>query len=359
MNKVIVYILVFMGIIFTIITSVLLIDLILYGLRVNTHTILYPHMYEDDIKLKNLKSRYKVTENFTDKVEEGRNIIKNKKVVIYGLARDVSGVIESGLNIVSGLGKGFEDYKIVIFENDSSDNTRDIIKSRAKIDKNIILITCCNEGDCDCKLKMKHPKVDGAMVKSRIEKMAQIRNRCLNYIKENLHDYDYVVSVDLDIAGGIFLDGYVSAFANKNWDVLAARGLHPIPLIHSLSIIPSFKPEIIYDAFAFTPFGVDNEYEQKYYVKHHFVQQELQKNKIGSDPVRVNSAFNGLAIYKMESILPDNVLYGHKTRCEHTDLHISILNNNGRIYLDPSIIINIGLDYRNENPLLTLYKQFI
>ena len=73
-------------------------------------------------------------------------------------------------------GKNFKEYKIIIFDNDSTDNTRSLLKKWSKINKNVILLNCCDINNCNCILNINLNNYSWSS-KERINKMAYFRNK--------------------------------------------------------------------------------------------------------------------------------------------------------------------------------------
>lgn len=337
-------------IIFSFILLFIITDAILYLCGINTQKITFPGMYNNNIDQKTIEKFFNIDPYFYDSVNIGKNIIKSKKIAICGLARNVYSISPNFMDKLIQLGIDFKEYKIVIFENDSIDNTRNIIKQYQLYNNNIILLDCCDDGSCDCKLNHIHPKVIGEGSKKRIDKMAYLRNKYLNYIKHNLSDYDYMLVIDIDITGGIYMNGYYSTFS-KDWDVITARGLRQIP--GTYGYINS-----IYDPLAYIPYNDTyiSGYNKDRYSIHYNELKSFIKYNIGDPLIPVKSSFNGIAIYKIKDIL--DIEYDSKTRCEHIDFNFKLCNKDKHIYIDPSLILQVGNDYMlEESRLITFFKN--
>ena len=107
-------------------------------------------------------------------------------------------------------GKYFKDYKIVIFENNSDDNTREKISSYSNID-----LIGNNDGE----------DFSSGYEESRIQRLANYRSQVQSYIKNNYSDYDHVIIIDFDIK--LFsIDGILTSLAwDKNFDVMGSVSL--------------------------------------------------------------------------------------------------------------------------------------
>lgn len=327
----------------------MVLDIVLYGCGYNVQCFTQPHLYRDEIKTKDIGKTLPIDrKSLETKKKQGLDKIKDKKIIIAALARNVEKTFPNSTNKAEMLGRGFKDYRIVIFENDSNDNTRNRIKEWSLSNPKVSLMTCCDDGDCDCRLNVSHPKTTGAMSQSRIEKMAKFRNRYLQYVKENYPTYDYLLVYDFDIRGGIYIDGYHATFSDE-WDAVFARGIKPLPIMFG-------SVSIVYDVIAFVEKG-GSPIVKKQLLSHFFKLQNLCNNKkIGSQPIPVGSGFNGMAIYRMGAILPPNVVYDHNTICEHVDFHQNI--DSDRKYISPSLVLNIGLDNETEMPFKTFIGWF-
>ena len=114
------------------------------------------------------------------KINSDNTSISKKKIIFTGLARNIENKIDKNIKQCINLGLYFENYKILIFENDSNDDTRHIIEKIAESNKNVKLIECINNNNCqmnECKLYEY-----GIMNKNRIDRMAFYRNICLYMI---------------------------------------------------------------------------------------------------------------------------------------------------------------------------------
>jgi hypothetical protein len=232
---------------------------------------------------------------------------------------------------------GFKDYNIVIFENDSKDNTRNLLKQWAQRDSKVKLLDCCDDGSCDCKLNIKDLKIEsGPLSKKRIAKMAHFRNKYVDYVKKNYKDYDYMLVIDIDIRGGIYKEGYQSCFADDDWDAIFARGIRPFPFLFG-------SINYVYDWLAYA----DNKYKKKDlnlldYIDNHFKLQKKYDKKIGETMEPIKSAFNGAGIYRIKTLINSDAKYSGINSCEHIDFNDSLKSY--KLYANPSFIINMGVD---------------
>ncbi len=150
-------------------------------------------------------------------IKEGKKRIKNSKVLIVGLGRDIDQILPYSIHRLRDLAKRFKDYRVILYENDSEDNTLVILKLWANEDKKVIILSE--------NLFEKKAADHGDMSLGRFEKMAKFRNKCLQEVRNpEYKDFNYVIVVDLDLLGGFSANGIASSFGYDNWDMIAANG---------------------------------------------------------------------------------------------------------------------------------------
>jgi hypothetical protein len=263
---------------------------------------------------------------YDQKVNDGFGFMKTQKVVICGLLRNHEHMLNDIIYKVEELGKLFNDYKVVIVENDSSDNTREKLLEWASKNNRVTILGCgINEKSC----KLNLPKTIGHTPDfERIKKMSYLRNLYLEYVKTN-NGYDYMIPIDLDIIGSFYFDGIANSFYyfKNNNDISA---------ICSNGIIADNSK--YYDTFPFIELNEklmwDSEYEKQQHDK--IVMDTINYNK-GQPLKKVISCFGGLSIYKISQIIHTDAKYSYppmgKYGCEHT-----FFNRNFNMYMNPSMI---------------------
>ena len=222
---------------------------------------------------------------------QGRMLAKEKKIVLCGLARNIEKVINESIKKLEFIGEHFKDYKIVIFENDSFDNTRNLIKEYSIKNNKIILLSCVHLGSEECTLKNKIGYEYGIASKNRINKMIQYREEYLNYIKKNLIDYDYMLVCDLDLGGNHCIDGLFTSIIKQNWDAIYINGRSTFWGFYGLVTFA-------YDGYAYVNYDSDyvNNADLLILINNYL----LMNNGINNSDefYKVKSAFNGYALYK-------------------------------------------------------------
>jgi hypothetical protein len=274
-----------------------------------------------------------LSKKYEERVEKGRKAAKSKKVVFAALIRDVAERIPEIKKKVQRMGKLFKDYRILIVENDSTDNTRDLLVSWSKENPKVKILGCgYNVQKCSLP---KMPKTDGHHVdRTRIEKMVKLRNIYLDEIKKSYRSddgWDYSIFWDLDMISSVYLDGVCNSLGylqdRKDVDVVCAYGIYRWGVL-----------TLFYDTYALL---YKNE---KFHIDLktvHDIRKGLFEIKLdrGEEPVEVDSCFSGFSIYRTSSLMPSNVRYDmsgdDNLECEHVRLHIKI---KGVKVVNPSMI---------------------
>jgi hypothetical protein len=299
-------------------------------LETNLHKKRLPHLYENPFY-----------EYYTIHPTEWEHI-SSKRIVFAGLARNTESTIQKNIRSFQDIGHYFHDYKIILFENDSHDNTRQHIIDISKEDPNVILIDCENS----CKFNEKVLYDTGALSSYRIDKMTFFRNKYLDYVQQYYSDYDYMVVFDFDSDGTISLKNLVRSLSHTNdWDCIAANGQSPVSGTLGLATI-------MYDSMAFCETENDllrSKTRQDTLPILLYKQLKTIPISFQTNLYPVKSAFNGLCIYRIPSIL--NKRYEPGWSCEHNSLNSQLKH----LYIDPQLKLYTGFQ-GPRGKLLTFFK---
>ena len=271
---------------------------------------------------------------FQNRVQRGRELMKNSTVVICSLARDCEQSVKQNIPKIEKLRNSFNNSHVVIVENDSKDNTKGVLSEWASNSNNVHVISQDFGTITIPKDSFSHPK-SKYFSEHRIQKMAEYRNIYLDYIRVNNLNPDYLIIIDLDIYS-FSIKGIESSFGfEKKCDSINANGKKVTPQ-------SPLKP-VFYDTYAFQEWGDMKplQYETLKYNQLKFGKLEKTDNFF-----RVKSGFNGLAIYKWDAIsqlsykaVPNHdpvVLY----KCEHVTFHEEMnKKGNTKIFLNPAMIV--------------------
>ncbi len=302
--------------------------------NINIHQWLYPQLYSGIFDQAYFPIKKEKIAEFKEKSLLGYRTMKQSRVVICGLARDCAGALPAMMKRMEETGHLFQDYAIVVFENDSNDETRDILKEWAAKNLKVMLMDCEVP---DCRFGSQLPYSQGACHENRMYKMAGFRNRYLDVVKNTYADFDYMMVIDMDLKGPWSLDGLATTFADCSWDGVFAYGLHTVPYLAGLVYG-------MYDAAAYV--SVDGDYfvfssygkTFKNYMKLNFF--TCFGIQPGDDFIQVWSAFGGMGIYRIKSL--EGCQYAGPA-CEHAMLHKCMASHgHGRFYINPSLIVLSG-----------------
>jgi len=266
---------------------------------------------------------------YFDKIELGKNFIKDKKIIILGLVRNLENSLYDNVVSISMISKYCSNISFFLYENDSIDNTVNVLKKCKLEIKNFnylsdtLNLRSFGHQTLESKLELKSTE--------RTLSLAKHRNVCLSYVRDNSNKFDFVIVMDMDFEK-FSLDGILNSFGwfSENYaDALVGTSLQFKNLFSSEQ-----KNLWNYDCWAYR--GSWWEDLQKYsnnYGYDPMLWFGFWQLPIGSKPIQVNSAFGGIGIYKTQHYI--NVEYeGYD--CEHVCLHKNLKNK----YPDYKLCIN-------------------
>ena len=202
--------------------------------------------------------------------------LNSQKILICGVCRDVESAVEYTIKNIETLGEQFSDYQVILYENNSKDNTAALLSEWAEKNHHVVFLS-------ENLSKEELPP-------SRTEKIAKARNLVLNAARDPKYsEYEYLIMADLDFRTDWPIDEIIQTIHSKEeWDCVSSNALwrgvygdryafrdHNFPL----------GPELLGDYWT-------KRVGETWFTIH---QQEW---------LPVYSAFGGLAIYKTRSILP-------------------------------------------------------
>jgi len=224
----------------------------------------------------------------------------NQSIVIGVLARDCAKALKENIRRIEELGRYFASYNVVVYENDSADGTKEILKKWADGNKKVVFLsrdkgtmTIPRESD-----KIPFP----AWSISRIEKMAEYRNLLMDAIRERFRP-DLVCIMDIDLFY-FSPEGVAKAIENapENWGSLFANGRQWCMVNRRKQFFPTQ-----YDTYAFLEKGKDFRQASSFkfnrdddlfkgYMMHRLLCSTYESY------VPCESAFGGLGVYKFECV---------------------------------------------------------
>jgi glycosyltransferase involved in cell wall biosynthesis len=203
---------------------------------------------------------------------------QKNKCCICGPVKNCGLYLEKVLENIEKIGSLFEDYRIILFYDKSTDNSLQILK----------------------KIQTKNPRLSffvnkAPLSKFRTHNIAFARNFCLKQIKEKYADFPYFIMMDFDNVNcktvrPEILEKYLNL---DTWDALSFQTNPFYYDIWGLSIYP----------YCFSYNHFKNNVKQ-YDVIQKYVETKLKKlNKDNLELLPCLSAFNGFSIYRTSLFL--------------------------------------------------------
>jgi hypothetical protein len=211
---------------------------------------------------------------------------------------------------IERIGSLFNDYKIVIYYDTSTDNTLDILKEYQK--KNPRLLFYVNRNPVS---------------KFRTHRIAVARNYCLKYIRENLNLYPYFIMMDFDDVNckNVDVEPLRRSLNRPDWDGLSFNSSPQYYDIWGLSIWPY--------CFSYNHFNDNYNYHG---IIKDYVMRKLSNLKPGQ-LLPCISSFNGFSIYRTNKFL--KTYYDGRVRSdlfpkEFINAHLSAQKSRTLVYRD-------------------------
>jgi hypothetical protein len=247
----------------------------------------------------------------------------DKNIIIAALARDCEKSLPMMIELIEQLRLHFVWSHVVIVENDSKDNTKEVLKGWKKKSQNVEIIsqdfgtiTIPNESKGEPK-----PLVSFY----RIEKMAMYRNLYMDFIKELEHSIDNVVIIDVDLQF-FSIDKIINAIieCDGNNGAIFANG------VTIKTLFGKIYSRLFYDVFAVYEYPLKEEFsftEKTLFKTLKNVGNKVKQNK----KYPVISAFGGVGIYNYNAISNlqyealRNPLNKNEAICEHIPFNSQIV----------------------------------
>lgn len=298
------------------------------------------------LRNKNLYTEYFIEDQFPPKVnvedywrrvEDGYKHMKESTIVVTGLARDIGDNTDKTIAKLRQMVPLFKEFKVIIMENDSKDETR---KKFLNVEKEGWLwVIRCKE-DPDCRLKKQSAATHGLINVKRMVKMASFRNMCLDEIRLRYPNFDYMMVMDMDLDGPISMDGLATCFSYNYWDAMAANGLASRFMSNGTSLQPYDTLALVSKDQSIPPLDIR-------ILWNHLQSMFRSTPQRGEKPTLVTSAFGGVCLYRLAPILEKNILYSGE-HCEHIMFHLHMAKHGlNQIFVNPSFILLHAINFSN------------
>ena len=266
------------------------------------------------------------------RITSGQSLMKRSKIILAGLIRDGAPRVPEMIARLETIGQEFADYQVIVVENDSIDGTRSLLTTWKQRNSRVHLLGCDDKAlnseiECILDLPATHNHDAG---RSRIAKMAYLRNIYLDYVRKNFRHYDYLMVIDLDISGHFYLEGLADSFSHFNES----------PSIQALGAngIKWSGYWYYYDPFAFIEMDQPIEWKTLEDKQDHDWVIFARPVMSPGDPLyRVKSCFGGAVVYRLSAL--GNTRYDYSRKgyaCEH-----SFFNRSFQMYLNPAMIFEV------------------
>lgn len=288
-----------------------------------------PSLFDDGLfpPAPSLASQYEAT------VASGFQAMRNMRVVIAGLARNIAKTLPDNIRRAEWTGQHFRDYRILVYENDSNDATPQLLDLWSASNPRVLIK---NETFGD----RPHP---ASRCLQRAERMAHYRREVQAEVVAQWPDFDCVLLVDWDVAGGWSLPGLATTFAHQDWDFVGSNGI----ILKRFGLRPNVQ--LHYDAWAFRLTRDFQPLSTKRVNRIHFHRGEAM--------VPVTSCFGGLGVYRMPAFRAGTYAGGD---IEHVAMHRSLIEKGfHRIFLNPSQIVHYGRRHRSNDLVFWKWHEWL
>ena len=245
---------------------------------------------------------------------------------ICGPVKNCGPYLSKVLDNMEKIGSLFDDYTILIYYDKSNDNTLEILKNyQIKNSKMIFYVN-------------KNP-----VSPFRTHNIANARNFCLNYIRENKDNFPFFIMMDCDDINckEVNIDTLKKYLHLNTWDGLSFNTTPKYYDIWGISIYPF--------CFSYNHFENNDKY---YNIIQTYVDYLLKEAKKYGKLVECISSFNGFSIYRTSKFL--NTSYDGKVRLDivpkqNLDAHKNITKSNlvFKQYFKPDGKLNVDGRYED------------
>jgi len=290
--------------------------------------------------------------------------LKNLNVVFAGCARDCATFLPSTLRNIRFYSSFFKESYTVIVENGSTDKTKKILEDNKKHNDFFLF--------CDNLNALSH----------RGQRLEKARNMIIDKIKDEakLANCDILIILDLDDIGAYRVkendlkNAVNYLFSEDKTAAVFAKQLGFDYDLWTLRDDKNFKNDFwveVLQNIMICKNSSENITDQHLEdVKNNYIKKKLLSFNRSAEPIKVNSAFGGFGIYKMQYVLKNKRKYEGQQfarivtkdqkkilikyqKCEHVSFNQGLIDQNLNLYILPSLI-NGNFNNINFPPLAAL-----
>jgi hypothetical protein len=256
--------------------------------------------------------------------------IADGRILVVGTVRNVEDTIEEEILNLRRSVSQFKSHSFFIVESDSEDNTLRVLE----------------------KIKNSTPEFQftslgklGELLPNRIDRIAKARNEYVEFVKLNSDNFDYVLVADLDgVNTEISSEKIASCFIRSDWGGCTANQIGPYYDIYALRAKDWSDSDCWQDARNLINQKVHPAKAWRLAIR----DRQIQIPE-GSPWIEVDSAFGGLAIYRIQAFVLGT--YASMTSresnvSEHVAFHLGMREAGWKIYINP---VMTNFEYNEHN----------
>lgn len=263
-----------------------------------------------------IDSEYNVS--FRENVGAGMQAAKGQAINIVAIARNAAPHIVNTFRCIDAMRPFFGSVRVYAFENDSADTTAIDLDLYSATRPDVVV-----EHDTLSRPDMRGWEPDRTVF------LAEYRNRCRDYVERNLSDAPWTIVLDVDPHGGFLPDGvFNSIYWMSRFPAAGAMASYSILRKTDTSGEVYWAH---YDAYAARPMCWWR--DRKAEIGMSWFQHLIPP--VGGPPMRMNSAFGGLCLYRTEAYLSARYSGGD---CEHVNFHRQMAAAGWELYLNPGSV---------------------
>ena len=262
-------------------------------------------------------------------------------IAVIGATRDVGKFLPKLMKVFEECFSGFDKVYYFFVENNSADNTREVLQRLSAKHRNFYPLFLGDNID-----QKSH----------KTERIAIARNYAISEVRRKLPSIDYFAIADLDAINlGLTKSAIESCWEYSNWNAMFAN-----------------QPEGYYDIYALrhpiwspNDFLIDFKLLENVFGKKIALDLSMHSKRIKIESnrplIEVESAFGGLGIYSAAEIFNETYIGlddDNNPICEHLSVNLGIKNKGGKLFINPAMTNTLGYNFFTRVKA-TVYEKFI